>query len=154
MATVLERLEGEHTTLTHTHKAALEEIRSLIAERDALILERDTARQERDIAIQQRDRYHRHREALRDKYGETGTMSESRTQGTIIGGAPPAAPTAPLRAPSTVILSTYQSLLTEMRYYKDALAQNAPDVPRYRARRRSATATVSRASEGGSTRRD
>ncbi|KAH9308724.1 hypothetical protein KI387_036635, partial [Taxus chinensis] len=41
-----------------------------------------TARQERDTAIQQRDRYFRHREALRAKYGETGAISESGTQGT------------------------------------------------------------------------
>ncbi|KAH9331507.1 hypothetical protein KI387_003615, partial [Taxus chinensis] len=76
---------------------------------------RDTARQERDIAIQQRDLYYRHREALRAKYGETGTMSESGTQGTTLGGAPPppAAPPPPLRAPGTVSLSTYQSLLSE-----------------------------------------
>ncbi|KAH9323403.1 hypothetical protein KI387_018042, partial [Taxus chinensis] len=39
MATVLERLEGEHATLTQTHQVALEEIRALIEERDALILE-------------------------------------------------------------------------------------------------------------------
>ncbi|KAH9327984.1 hypothetical protein KI387_000092, partial [Taxus chinensis] len=54
---------------------------------------RDTARQERDIAIQHRDRYLRHRQALRAKYGETGTMSESGTQGTTLG-APPVAPIA------------------------------------------------------------
>ncbi|KAH9325807.1 hypothetical protein KI387_005985 [Taxus chinensis] len=130
MATVLERLEGEHATLTHTHQVALEEIKALTVERDALILERDTTRQERDTAIQQRDRYHRHREALRAKYGDTGTMSESGTQDTTIGGAPPAAPAAPLRAPGTVSLSTYQSLLAEVRYYEDVLAQHAPDVPR------------------------
>ncbi|KAH9324916.1 hypothetical protein KI387_005094, partial [Taxus chinensis] len=75
----------------------------------------------------------------------------SGTQGTTIGGAPPA---APLRAPGTVSLSTYQSLLAEVRYYEDVLAQHAPDVPRYGARRRSATTTTSGASEGGSTRRD
>ncbi|KAH9324940.1 hypothetical protein KI387_005118, partial [Taxus chinensis] len=48
-------------------------------------------------------------------------------------------------------LSTYQSLLAEVRYYEDALAQHAPDVPRYGVRRRSAMATVSGASGGGST---
>ncbi|KAH9307317.1 hypothetical protein KI387_035228 [Taxus chinensis] len=84
-------------------------------------------------------------------------MSESGTQGTTLGGAPPAAPVAPatpLRAPGTVSLSTYQSLLAEVRYYENALVQHAPDVPRYGARRRSATATVSGASGGGSTGRD
>ncbi|KAH9325023.1 hypothetical protein KI387_005201, partial [Taxus chinensis] len=80
IATVLERLEGEHSTLTQTHQVALDVIRALTEDRDALILERDTARQESDIVIQQRDRYHRHREALRAKYGETGTMSESESQ--------------------------------------------------------------------------
>ncbi|KAH9300261.1 hypothetical protein KI387_011844, partial [Taxus chinensis] len=93
-------------------------------------------------------------EALRAKYGETGTTSESGTQGTTLGGAPPAAPAASLRAPGTVSLSTYQSLLAEVRYYEDALAQHAPDVPRYGARRRSAMATASGASGGGSTGRD
>ncbi|KAH9326697.1 hypothetical protein KI387_006875, partial [Taxus chinensis] len=96
-------------------------------------------------------------EALRAKYGETGTMSESGTQGTTLGGATPAAPVAPaasLRAPGTVSLSTYQSLLAEVRYYEDALAQYAPDVPQYGARRRSVTATVSGASGGGSIGRD
>ncbi|KAH9332113.1 hypothetical protein KI387_043694 [Taxus chinensis] len=84
-------------------------------------------------------------------------MSESGTQGTTIGGAPPtarAAPAAPLRAPGTVILSTYKSLLAEVRYYEDALAQHALDVPRYGARRRSVMPIASGASEGGSTRRD
>ncbi|KAH9301776.1 hypothetical protein KI387_013359, partial [Taxus chinensis] len=77
-----------------------------------------------------------------------------------LGGAPPAAPaapaapTTPLRAPGTVSLSTYQSLLAEVRYYEDALAQHAPDVPRYGARRRSVTATASGALGGGSTGRD
>ncbi|KAH9303534.1 hypothetical protein KI387_043896 [Taxus chinensis] len=52
MATVLERFEGEHATLTQTHQAALEEIRALTEERDALILERDTTRQDRDTMIQ------------------------------------------------------------------------------------------------------
>ncbi|KAH9313462.1 hypothetical protein KI387_044581 [Taxus chinensis] len=79
-------------------------------------------------------------------------MSESGTQGTTLG-APPAA-AAPLRALGTVSLSTYQSLLAEVRYYEDALAQHAPHVPRYGARRRSATATASGASGGGSTGRD
>ncbi|KAH9315543.1 hypothetical protein KI387_024170, partial [Taxus chinensis] len=104
-----------------------------------------------------RDRYLRHREALRAKYGETGATSESGTQGTTLGGAPPVAPAAPaasLRAPGTVSLSTYQSLLAEVRYYEDALAQHAPDVPRYGARRRAAMATASGASCGGSTGRD
>ncbi|KAH9327452.1 hypothetical protein KI387_007630, partial [Taxus chinensis] len=107
-----------------------------------------------------RDRYLRHREALRAKYGETGTILESGTQGTTLGGAPPAvpaapaAPVAPLQAPGTMSLSTYQSLLAEVRYYEDALAQHAPDVPRYGARRRSATATASGASGRGSTGRD
>ncbi|KAH9291238.1 hypothetical protein KI387_043575, partial [Taxus chinensis] len=41
-----------------------------------------------------------------------------------------------------------------MRYYEDALAQHALDVPRYEARRGSAMATASEASEGGSTGRD
>ncbi|KAH9301829.1 hypothetical protein KI387_013412, partial [Taxus chinensis] len=91
---------------------------------------RDTARQERDTVIQQRDRYHRHREALKAKYSDTGTMSESGTQGTTIGGAPPVTPVAALRAPGTMSLSTYQSLLAEVRYYEDVLAQHAPDVPR------------------------
>ncbi|KAH9316758.1 hypothetical protein KI387_043996 [Taxus chinensis] len=87
-------------------------------------------------------------------------MSESGTQGTTLGGAPPpapiapAAPAAPLRAPGTMSLSTYQSLLAEVRYYEDALAQHAPDVPRYRARSRAVTATASGASGGGSTGRD
>ncbi|KAH9321464.1 hypothetical protein KI387_016103 [Taxus chinensis] len=81
-------------------------------------------------------------------------MSESGTQGMTIGGAPPTALAAPLRAPGTVSLSTYQSLLAEVRYYKDALAQHAPDVPLYGARRRSVTTTASGASEGGSTGRD
>ncbi|KAH9327818.1 hypothetical protein KI387_043752 [Taxus chinensis] len=154
MAIVLERLEGEHATLTQTHQVALEEIRALTEERDALILERDTTRQERDTAIQKRDCYHRHREALRAKYGETGTMLLSGTQGTILRGAAPAAPAVTLRAPGTVSLSTYQSLLAEVRYYEDALEQHAPHVPRYGARRRSATATASEALGGGSTGRD
>ncbi|KAH9306136.1 hypothetical protein KI387_010540 [Taxus chinensis] len=157
IAATLDRLEGEHATLIQTHQVALEEIRALTEERDALIVERDTARQERDTAIQQRDRYFRHREALRAKYGETGATSESGTQGTALGGAPPAAPAAPaapLRAPGMVSLSTYQSLLAEVRYYEDALAQHAPDVPRYGARRRGGTATASGASGGGSTGRD
>ncbi|KAH9311842.1 hypothetical protein KI387_026877, partial [Taxus chinensis] len=112
---------------------------------------------ERDTVIQQRDHYYRHREALRAKYGETGTTSESGTQGTTLGGAPPAAPAvlvAPLQALGTMSLSTYQALLAEVRYYEDALAQHAPHVPRYGARRRSATATASGASGGGSTGRD
>ncbi|KAH9320338.1 hypothetical protein KI387_022107, partial [Taxus chinensis] len=80
--------------------------------------------------------------------------------GTTLGGAPPAAPVAPvalaasLRAPGTVSLSTYHSLLAEVRYYEDALAQHAPDVPWYGARRRSVMATASGASGGGSTGRD
>ncbi|KAH9299806.1 hypothetical protein KI387_031488, partial [Taxus chinensis] len=72
------------------------------------------------------------------------------TQGTTVGGPPPVAPEVTLRAPGTVSLSTYQSLLTEVRYYEDALAQHAPEVPRYSARRRSVIATTSGASEGGS----
>ncbi|KAH9305238.1 hypothetical protein KI387_009642, partial [Taxus chinensis] len=69
-------------------------------------------------------------------------------------GPPVAAATTPLRAPSMVSLSTYQALLSEVRYYEDALAQHAPDVPHYSARRRAVTAAASGASEGGSTRRD
>ncbi|KAH9327434.1 hypothetical protein KI387_007612, partial [Taxus chinensis] len=81
IATALERLEGEHYTLTQTHQVALEEIRALTEERDALILERDTAFQEQDTAIQQRDLYHQHREDLKSKYGDTGSTSESGDTG-------------------------------------------------------------------------
>ncbi|KAH9306773.1 hypothetical protein KI387_011177, partial [Taxus chinensis] len=57
--------------------------------------------------------------------------------GMTIRGPPPVAAVAPvalaatLRAPGTVSLSTYQSLLAKVRYYEDSLAQHAPDVPRY-----------------------
>ncbi|KAH9308400.1 hypothetical protein KI387_036311, partial [Taxus chinensis] len=52
-----------------------------------------------------------------------------------------------------VILSTYQALFAEVRYYEDTLTQHAPDVPRYGPRRRSTIAIASGALEGVSTRR-
>ncbi|KAH9317926.1 hypothetical protein KI387_019695, partial [Taxus chinensis] len=101
---------------------------TLREERDTSIQERATTRQEQDTTILQRERYHRHKEVLKVKYGDTGTTSELWAQGTIAGGPPVA---TSMRAPSMVSLSTYQALLAEVRYYEDALTQHAPDVPRY-----------------------